>query len=105
MNKLSKIFSVLILILILSGQLLAYNTISMWTKVQSAASTIPTSASFIAYFNGSDSLIQTEDSWNGTNNNEGYWSTLGICRVNSDYITGLTAASTYDIWISAEAES
>jgi hypothetical protein len=62
------------------------------------------SVQFISYYKGSDNIIQTEDSWNNTTN-AGWYFTLGVTRVDSAQIPGLIAADTYDVWITATANS
>jgi hypothetical protein len=64
--------------------------------VNPAAGTI----TFTAYYNSDDSKIHSEDSWNDTNNNEGYVSTSGACRVNPMQMAGEQSSQSYNIWIS-----
>jgi hypothetical protein len=93
-------------LILLTSSVLAYSSVSMWTVTKLSGSTVtPSSVNFTAYYNGNDDIIQTEDSWNDTNNGEGYWASMGICRTNTDQITGLTVSSTYDIWVSSGKEA
>jgi fibronectin type 3 domain-containing protein len=74
----------------------------MWTYIKLLSNnTIPASATFTAYYNGNDNIIQTEDSIKN-----GYWALLGVCQADTEQITsGLTANSTYDIWVSSGVEA
>jgi len=58
------------------------------------------SITFAAYYNNDDSKIQTEDSWNDTNTNEGYVATSGACRVKPDQMASDQTGQPYTIWIS-----
>ena len=58
------------------------------------------SVNFTAYYNGDDSKIQTEDSWNDENLNTGYVASSGYARVNPAQTAGDQSSQTFNTWIS-----
>ena len=80
----------------------AFNNVYMRTLVKDKPNL--NSVTFTAYFNGDDSKLLTEDSWNNISDNAGYYHTgpYGACRVDTDDINTLEQGSNYDIWVANE---
>lgn len=70
-------------------------------------SAVPTAndVQFVAFYNGNDNLVQTEDSYNNDNNNTGWYTALGLTRAQTDQLPSVVGSSTYEIWITGLSRS
>lgn len=93
---------VMLLILLFTAGTAFGEASSMLTFVDTAGGANPEAASitFTSYYGGDDSKIHTEDSWNDTNNNEGYVSSSGSCRVSPLQMANDQSSASYNIWVS-----
>jgi len=102
-SKKSKWLLALGALLVFASIAIAYNGVGMRTYTLYSDLTKPAAGDiqFTAFYNGDDSIIQTEDSWNNDNNNTGWYDVIGYARANTDQIPAVTNGDSYEIWINA----
>jgi hypothetical protein len=109
----SKWIAALGVIILFATAVAAYNGVNMRTYTKYADASTPATGDleFTAYYNGDDSYIQTEDSYNqlssayGTNPNTGWYNTIGYNRNNTDQFSSVTIGTPYDIWVSGVSKN